>query len=86
MNVRVNKWLDLLDRAGWTAVETAAGSVLTILTGATLGWRAALTVVGTSTLIAVCKVVVAQRAGRNELGAAVPGQVLEETARPESVR
>jgi hypothetical protein len=76
MAPRINKWLDLLDRVGWTALEAASGAAITVLTGATLGWRAALTFVGTTTLVAVGKVVLAQRTGTNDLGALVPGEVI----------
>lgn len=77
MNPRINKWLDLLDRVGWTAVEAGSGATLTVLTGATLGWRAGLTMIGATTLTAVVKVVLAQRTGSNALGSLVPGEVIE---------
>lgn len=76
-NVRINKWLDLIDRAGWTAIEASAGAVITAVTVQHLGWKAALSFVGSTTLVAVCKVVIAQRSGSDDLGAAVPGQVIE---------
>lgn len=77
MNVRVNKWLDLLDRAGWTAIQAAAGATVAYLATDSIGWEEALVFIGTATLAAVCKVVLAQRSGDDDLGAAVPGKVLE---------
>ena len=82
MNVRVNKWLDLLDRAGWTFLQAAAGTLLVLGFN---DWKAALAASAAAGGVAVVKVVVSQRSGQNELGAAVPGQVIEGQARPESV-
>lgn len=79
-DVRVNKWLDLLDRAGWTAIQAAGAAIITALATDGIGWEEALTFVGTATLLAVCKVVVAQRTGVDDLGAAVPGHVLEDSS------
>lgn len=77
MNPRVNKWLDLLDRVGWTAVQAAAATGITVLSGATLGWRAALTTVGVATAIAVLKVVVGQNTGTDSTGSLVGKPVIE---------
>jgi hypothetical protein len=78
--MRVNKWLDLLDRVAWTAIQAAAGATLAALVTDGMTWEAALVAVGTATLLAVCKVLVAQRMGTDELGAAVPGKVLEDAS------
>lgn len=72
----VNKWLDLLDRVGWTAIQAAAGAAIAALATTGMSWNAALVSVGVATLVAVCKVVLAQRSGTDDLGAAVPGHVL----------
>lgn len=77
MRPRVNKWLDLLDRAGWTALQAAAGAGITVLSGATLGWRAALTFVASSTAVAVLKVVVGQNTGTDDTGALIGTPVVE---------
>jgi hypothetical protein len=74
---KVNKWLDLLDRAGWTAVQAAAATGITVLSGATLGWRAALTTIGVATAIAVLKVVVGQNTGTDNTGSLVGKPVIE---------
>lgn len=70
---KVNKWLDLLDRAGWTAIQAAAGAALAATLTDGITWNAALVSVGTATLVAVCKVVLAQRSGGSDLGDALPG-------------
>jgi hypothetical protein len=77
MAPRVNKWLDLLDRVGWTAVQAAAGAVIAWLLTDEVGWRAALAFVGTATLIAVCKVVVGQNAGSDGTGSLIGTAVIE---------
>lgn len=77
MDVRVNRWLDLLDRVGWTAIQVAAGAALAALLTEGMSWEAALVSIGTATLVAVVKVILAQRTGTDDLGAAVPGHVLE---------
>ena len=73
--MRVNKWLDFLDRVGWTFVQAFLGALLV------LGfddWQQSLAAAVGAGLIAACKVGVAQRTGSDDLGAAVPGQVLEQ--------
>lgn len=70
---KVNKWLDLLDRAGWTAIQSAAGATLAALALDDVTWETALVMVGGSTLAAVCKVVLAQRSGDSGMGDAIPG-------------
>lgn len=77
MQPKVNRWLDLLDRVGWTALQTAAGAGITVLSGATLGWRAALTFVASATAVAVLKVVVGQRTGTDDTGSLIGTPVIE---------
>lgn len=76
MRPRVNKWLDLLDRAGWTAVQSAAAAALAALT-LNLGWEELLVVVGTATGIAVLKVVVGQNTGSDNTGSLIGQPVIE---------
>lgn len=79
MNVKVNRWLDLLDRVGWTFLQAFAGTLLV------LGfddWKQSLGASLAAAVIAVVKVVAAQQSGSNDLGAAVPGQVLEAETAP----
>lgn len=68
---KVNKWLDLLDRAGWTAVQAAAGAIITYLALDSIGWEEGLVFVGVATLVAVCKVVVGQNTGTDDTGALI---------------
>lgn len=75
MDVRINKWLDFLDRVGWTFVQAYVASAVV------LGfddWRQSLGVAAGAALVAAGKVVVAQRSGSDDLGAAVPGHVIEQ--------
>jgi hypothetical protein len=75
--MRINKWLDFLDRVGWTVVYTGAAAGITALTDPHFTWGATVKTVGIAAGLAVCKVVLAQRAGDDDLGAAVPGKVIE---------
>jgi hypothetical protein len=76
MQPKVNKWLDLLDRAGWTAVQAAAGAFLANIV-LDLGWQEFLVVVGTATAVAVAKVVVGQNTGADDTGALIGQPVIE---------
>jgi hypothetical protein len=78
-DVRVNRWLDLLDRVGWTAIQVTAGTAVSLLAVEGMTWKAAGITIGVAVLSSVCKVVLAQNSGSNNLGAAVPGQVLTQT-------
>ena len=77
MSPRVNRWLDLLDRVGWTAIQAAAATGITVLSGATLGWRAAVTTIAVATVIAVLKVVVGQQTGSDDTGSLIGTPVIE---------
>ena len=46
MNPRVNKWLDLLDRVGWTAIQAAAAALVAYLATDDFGWEEGLVFVG----------------------------------------
>jgi hypothetical protein len=72
--MRIN-WRDFAERVGWTALQAAAGAGLAALATDGIGWEEALTFVGVTTLVAVCKVIIAQRAGSDDSGAALPGGV-----------
>lgn len=74
--MRVNRWLDFADRVGWTLVQSAAAAAVTALMSDNISWAAAAKFVAIAAAIAVCKVVAAQNTGSDDLGAAVPGQVL----------
>lgn len=76
--MRVNKWLDLLDRAGWTAIQAAAGALVAYLATDDLGWEEGLIVVGTATAVAVAKVVIGQRSGQDPTGSLIGQPVVKE--------
>lgn len=75
--MKVNRWLDFADRVGWTAIQAAAAAVLVVVTSSGVSWGEAAKFVGVAVIVAVAKVVIAQRSGSDDLGAAVPGKVLE---------
>lgn len=78
MNPRVNKWLDLLDRAGWTAVQAACGAFLVYwLGGGNLTWHEGIGFVAGATVVAVAKVVVGQNTGTDSTGSLVGKPVIE---------
>lgn len=81
-DVRINRWLDFLDRVGWTAVQATGGAVLVALTESGVTWMSGLKMVGIAVGIAVAKVLIAQHRGSNDLGAAVPGDVIETGEQP----
>lgn len=78
MTPRVNKWLDLLDRVGWTAVQAAAAAVLVFATsGVGFSWQALGTFVGGAVAVAVVKVIVGQNTGSDDTGSLIGAPVLE---------
>jgi hypothetical protein len=74
---RVNKWLDLIDRAGWTAVQAAAGAIVAYLAFDDIGWEEGLVFVGTAALVAVVKVVIGQNTGAEQTGSLIGQAVIE---------
>jgi hypothetical protein len=75
---RVNKWLDLLDRAGWTGVQAAAGALALYLSGqGVLTWKGAGIVIGIAILGAIVKVQVGQRTGADDTGSLIGTAVIE---------
>lgn len=77
MTPKVNKWLDLLDRAGWTAIQAAAAALITYLATDDIGWEEGLAFVGIATGVAVCKVVIGQNTGTDDTGALIGQPVIE---------
>jgi hypothetical protein len=77
MTPTVNKWLDLLDRAGWTAIQAAAGAFVAYLAFDDIGWKEGLVFVGTATAVAVCKVVLGQNTGTDQSGSLIGQSVIE---------
>lgn len=77
MNPRVNKWLDLLDRAGWTAIQAAAGAFITYLAFDDIGLEEGVLFVLSATGVAVAKVVIGQNTGADDTGALIGQPVIE---------
>jgi hypothetical protein len=78
MAPRINKWLDFLDRVAWTSLQSLGGTLAAdSIFNAELGWKEKLGIPVLSAVFAAVKVVVAQNRGSDDLGAAVPGHVLE---------
>lgn len=75
--MKVNQWLDFAERVVWTAIQAAAASAIVVLTTDDMTWQDGLKIVGIAAALAALKVIVAQRVGEGDDGAAVPGgQVL----------
>jgi hypothetical protein len=78
MQPEVNKWLDLLDRVGWTAVQAAIGALAAYFaSGQDFDWSTALYFVLGATLAAVAKVVVGQNTGTDDTGSLIGQSVVE---------
>ena len=78
MQPRVNKWLDLLDRAGWTGIQATAAAVITYLTDTdSISWETGVKFVAIAAAIAVMKVVVGQNTGTDDTGALIGTSVIE---------
>ena len=77
MGPKVNKWLDLVDRAGWTAIQAAAGALIAYLAFDDIGWEEGLLFVASATAVAVAKVVIGQNTGTDDTGALIGQPVIE---------
>lgn len=76
-NPIVNKWLDLADRVGWTAIQAASGALLAYLVTDNFTWEQALAVTATATAIAVLKVLIGQNTGTDDTGSLIGQPVIE---------
>lgn len=76
MHYVVDRWKDFMERVGWTALEAAGGAGFDVLMSGHVTWRAAAYAVA----IAAGKVIFAQRVGKTNDGAAIPGGVIEPKA------
>ena len=74
--MRVDQVRDFIERVVWTAIQAAAGAVITVL-AMDLDWKAALSFIGIATLVAACKVIVAQQFGDRSSGDAIPGGIVK---------
>jgi hypothetical protein len=74
----VNRWLDLLDRVGWTAIQAAAAAGIVVLSGTgVVEWKGALLFVASAAGVAVLKVIVGQRTGTDDTGSLIGTSVIE---------
>ncbi len=80
MNPRVNRWLDLLDRVGWTAIQAIAGALVVVLSEDDIGWEAAVKFVAVAVVVAIAKVVVGQNTGSGDDGSLIGTAVIEPPA------
>lgn len=72
MKLVVNRGRDFMERVGWTAIEAGLGALTDYIASGEVTWRGAVYAVG----FAVIKVVGAQRIGKTNDGAAIPGGVV----------
>jgi hypothetical protein len=72
----VNKWLDLIDRAGWTAVQAFIGVAGAAILG-DLSWKEVGIVVALATIAAVAKVKVGQNIGTDDTGSLIGAPVIK---------
>jgi hypothetical protein len=88
MTPRVNKWLDLLDRVGWTVAYALAGALFVVLTESGFTWETGLKFVASQVVLVTVKVLIAQRTGSDETGSLLPegltGPVIEPPPQAES--
>ena len=68
--MRFNRWVDLVDRTGWTAIQAFLATLLVLGLD---DWRASLAAAGVAAGIAAAKTAVAQQVGDSPLEDAVPG-------------
>lgn len=77
MRPRVNRWLDLLDRVGWTLVYGIAAGLFVVLTEDGFGWETGAKFVAVQGVLAVLKVVIGQRTGEDDTGSLIGTSVVE---------
>ncbi len=77
MNPRVNKWLDLLDRVGWTAIQAVAAALVVVLSEDDIGWEAAAKFVAVAVIVAITKVIIGQNTGPGDDGSLIGTNVIE---------
>ena len=76
MAPKVNKWRDLLDRAGWTAIQATAGVTAAYFIG-NMGWKEVLATVCVATAGSILKVKTGQNTGTDETGSLIGMPVIE---------
>lgn len=71
--MRVNRWLDFIDRVAWTSVQSFGAAIVVLGVD---DWAPALGITALAAAGCAAKVKLAQHAGDDDLGAAIPGKVL----------
>jgi hypothetical protein len=74
--VRINRWLDLLDRVLWTFVQAFAATLIVLGFDS---WKDSLGAAAIAGALAALKVVAAQNVGDSKLGDGIPGASVVET-------
>jgi hypothetical protein len=77
MAPRVDKWLDLIDRVGWTGVQAAVGALAAYLVTDDIGWEEGLIFVGTAVVVSIAKVLIGQNTGTDDTGSLIGQSVIE---------
>jgi hypothetical protein len=77
MNPQIHKWLDLIDRVGWTALQATAGAIVAYLATDEIGWKEGFIFVATAAGAAVVKVVIGQNTGSDASGSLIGQPVIE---------
>jgi hypothetical protein len=77
MAPRVDKWLDLIDRVGWTGIQAAAGALIAYLATDEIGWEEGLIFVGTAVVVSIAKVLIGQNTGTDDTGSLIGQSVIE---------
>lgn len=70
IQVRINRWVDLIDRTAYAFVLSLAASFIALGWDS---WRTALSIAGMTAFGAVVKTTGAQQIGDSPIGDAVPG-------------
>ncbi len=74
----VNRFRDLVERVGWTAIQAFAATAIIHLANENVEWGHAFGASGIAALIAALKVLVAQNVGGSGNGDAISGGVIQE--------
>lgn len=77
-NPVVNRWLDLADRVGWTAVQAFFGFlVANVAIDGVVDWGQVLLGAGIAALIGVAKVIIGQNTGTDDTGSLIGQSVIQ---------
>ena len=77
--VKVNRWVDLLDRTAWTFIQAFAATLIVLGLD---DWKKSLGTAAIAGALAAVKTVGAQNVGDSPLGDAVPGASVVQDVKP----